>query len=285
MRITQLDCRTLDDFARIIFPKWGMYQYLNKNAPVVFFGCYSVMAKTAIMNHKGLVVIVWAGGDSLRLVERQDFVEYCQRNEHRVFHFAHSWWIQRDLEFYGLKYIDKVILPQNLEQFKFEPKKGRSIYHYTAPDKNRQWYYGTDIVSKLRDRWVNVKGYPDNVYITNFTALKGQELIDAYADSSVGVRLTEHDNMALSCIEMGLMGRRSIFNGNIPCAIPYPTKGEYVPDKRMQREPMFRVDDLEGVIGKMILEHWHDEPDRLLAEEMREFVYDDEEWLDTKYYE
>ena len=90
--------------------------------------------------------------------------------------------------------------------------------------------------------------------------------------------------MALSCIEMGLMGRRSIFNGNIPGVIHYPTK-EYYYEKELKLKPMFRVDNLESIIGKMILDNWHNEPSKELAEEMREFVHDDEKWLDTKFYE
>jgi len=34
----------------------------------------------------------------------------------------------------------------------------------------------------------------------------------------------------------------------------------------------------------MILEYRGTQPDPLLAEEMREFVYDDEKWLNTEYY-
>lgn len=286
MKINQLDCRWDEQyFGKIIRRKWGIpLGALKKSDPLIVFGCYSSLLKTNIMNQTGLVVIVWSGGDSLRLHERTDFVDYCKHNEHRIIHFAHSWWIQHDLDHWGLKYIDKVILPQDLDQFQYDANPGKSIYHYTTTDGGREWFYGTDIIKRLRGRWVNLKRFPDNVYILNHTARRGQSLIDAYSDSSVGVRLTEHDNMALSCIEMGLMGKRSIFNGNIPCAIPYPTK-EYYYEKELKKTPMFRVDNLDHEIGELLLKHWHDEPDKELAEEMREFVYDDLKWLDTKYYE
>jgi len=286
MKINQLDVRWDEEhFGKIIRRKWGITsQLMSKGAPVIVFGCYSSLLKSNIMNQTGLVVIVWSGGDSLRLHERTDFVDYCKKNEHRIFHFAHSHCIQKDLDHWGIKYIDKVILPQDLEQFQFDPNPGRSIYHYTTTDRHREWFYGTDIIKPLRDRWVNVKRFPDNVYIAKLNAYRGQQLIDVYRDSSIGVRLTEHDNMALSCIELGLMGRRSIFNGNIPGAIPYPTL-EYRYDPLMKTEPIFRVPDLSERIGEMLLEHWHDEPSKELAEEMREFVHDDYKWLDTKYYE
>ena len=35
----------------------------------------------------------------------------------------------------------------------------------------------------------------------------------------------------------------------------------------------------------MILEYRGTEPDPYLSKEMREFVYDDEDWLDTKFYD
>jgi hypothetical protein len=66
---------------------------------------------------------------------------------------------------------------------------------------------------------------------------------------------------------MGLMGRRSIFNGNIPGAIPYDKK-----------EP--------GPILDMVLEEYqYSDPDKYVSEAMWSFVQDDQSWCDTKFYE
>jgi len=137
-------------------------------------------------------------------------------------------------------------------------------------------------MKKLRDIWDKTDKFP-NVEITVQAGYGQAELYEIYKRSFVGVRLTEHDNMAMSCIEMGLMGRRSIFNGNIPCAIPYPCApyDRYEPLTRKQW--VWQDESLLPRIGKMILE-MDREPDKFLAEEMREFVHDDKEWLDTKYY-
>jgi hypothetical protein len=72
--------------------------------------------------------------------------------------------------------------------------------------------------------------------------------------------------MALSCVEMALMGRPSIFNGNIPGAINFKDR-----------------QDAEGLINY----YWRNPnmPDPILAEEMRDFVHDDEKWLNTEYYD
>ena len=253
----------------------------DRKAPVVIFGCYGGGTKADIMNHQGLVVIVWSGSDSVRLHERGHFVDYCKNNAHRVFHIAHSHWIQTDLSHFGLKYIDRVVLPSDFSSYSFEKECGNSVYHYGT--HQRMWYYGTDLMKKLEKKWAGGKRYP-KIYKTIQTAYTKKELYEIYKDCFVGVRLTEHDNMAMSVIEMGLMGRRSIFNGNVPCAIPYPCHPYDRYEPLTKRQWVWQDESLLPIIGKMILE-MDREPDRLLAEEMREFVHDDEDWLDTKFYE
>ncbi|KKM74494.1 hypothetical protein LCGC14_1399740 [marine sediment metagenome] len=263
----------------------GYYDPYSKNdrrIPIVVFGCYGRGTKADIMNHPGLVVIVWSGSDSTRLHEMGSFVKFCKANTHRIFHIAHSHWIQTALDHFGLTYIDRVVLPADFSRFSFEEECGNSVYHYGT--HQRMWYYGTAIMKKLEKKWGGSQHYP-KIHKTVQNAYSQDELYNLYKDSFMGVRLTEHDNMALSCIEMGLMGRRSIFNGNIPCAIPYPCHpyDRYEPETR--RRWVWQDESILGVVEKMILEYMGTKPDKLLAEEMAEFVHDDEDWLDTKFYE
>lgn len=262
MRITQLDCETLTTFQQDAMRKWSMNRYEDRRLPVVFFGCYNRGPRERIMKHTGLVVIVWAGSDSMNMKNHEYFNQFCRANKHRIFHIAHSHWIRKDLEEVGLEVIDRVILPKDLSAFKYCDNPGKSVYHYTCQDRKRQSFYGTDVVERLITKWGQTKGKPQ-VHITNFYAMKQEELIHLYEDSYIGVRLTTHDNMSLSCIEMGLMGRPSIFNGNIPGAIPF-TDREAI-------EPLILNGDKK--------------PSKLLAEEMAEFVYDDMKWLNTEYYD
>ena len=252
----------------------------DKKQPVVFFGCYGRGTKVDAMNHLGLCVIVWSGSDSGRLHERGDFVDFLRANKDRVFHIAHSHWIQTDLEHFGIPYIDRVVLPVDLSGFKFEEQVGTKVYHYGT--KQRDWFYGTHIMKKLRTSWNKSQSYPD-IVITAHGAYSQEELYGIYKDCFIGVRLTEHDNMALSCIELGLMGRRSIFNGNIPCAIPYSERTHTTYNPMWRRGWIYQDESLMGKVGKMILEA-NREPDKLLAEEMREFVNDKEDWLNTEFY-
>jgi hypothetical protein len=275
-----------DNFGPALIRKYGFEFYNPKDAqdkkePVVVFGCYARATKRDVMQHPGLVVIVWAGMDSLRLHEMGEFVDWLRTNSHRVFHIAHSHWIRTDLEHFGLKVIDRVVLPFDDSKFKFEERQGTKVYHYGAP-KDRSWYYGTDLMKSLQHRWRKPE-FPD-VVITIHSLYKYDELYEVYKDSFAGVRLTEHDNMALSCIELGLMGRCSIFNGNIPCAIPYSENPYPTYTPLTRRQWVWQDASLLDKVAKMILE-MDRRPDRLLSEEMREFVNKSEDWLDTKFYE
>lgn len=258
------------------------YKPSDSNEPVVVFGCYGGGTKADIQNHRGLCVIVWSGSDSVRLHERPDFVRYCKDNKHRIFHIAHSHWIQTDLKHWGLEYIDRVVIPLNLDSYVFEEQASDMVYHYGT--HQREWYYGTHLMKKIRTRWHPNKNFPF-VFITTQDGYNKTELYEIYKQSFVGVRLTEHDNMAMSVVEMGLMGRRSIFNGNVPCAIPYPCAPYNRYEPLTRRQWVWQDESLMGIVSGMILEYRGTEPDKLLAEEMREFVSDNEDWLNTEFYE
>jgi len=257
---------TIETFIKPFKIKYGMRNYTpdsDKKEPLVVFGCYTKTVMEWIMKHEGLCVIVWSGSDSMNLAKKQYFVNYCKQNEHRIFHIAYSHWIKSDLEQVGLSYIERVVLPVTFEWLKFEPEQGNKIYHYTVQHKSRRHIYGTDDIKE----WIKKNRFLENqVMVTNFYAYKKHELYELYKSAAFGIRLTEHDNMALSCIELAIMGRPSIFNGNIPGAINYLDK---IDAKDMMLE-MFK--------NKPI-------PDKMLSEEMLEFVYDDEKWLNTEFYE
>ena len=291
MRIKKLYCPwDTVHFGPKLIKKYGFEYYSPSNrqdrhSPLVVFGCYGRGTKADIMNHSGLCVIVWSGSDSTRLHEMRDFVDYLKNNKDRVFHIAHSHWIQTDLKHFGIDYIDRVVIPSDPTDFKFEEQRGDCVYHYGAHQK--LWYYGTHLINKLEKKWNKSDRYP-NIIKTTFGGYRYDELYELYKRCFIGVRLTEHDNMAMSVIEMGLMGRRSIFNGNVPCAIPYPCPpyDTYTPLTRVQW--VWQDESLLPIIGKMILDYREEGgcvPSREVSEEMREFVNDDEKWLNTEYYD
>lgn len=270
MRIT-LGWSTIGTFEKEFYRKFKLrkfdfYSKEQREMPMVMFGYYirddqqTGILLERILTHTGLLVIVWSGSDSMNLNKKMVAINYFKKNKHRIFHIAHSHWIKSDLEAVGLDVIDRVVFPVTFEMFNFHPSHDGYIYHYHPRSKSRYEVYGTDIVNELEKR------KKIQFVKTCYGHLDRWQLAEMYQKCAFGIRLTDHDNMALSCVELGLMGRPSIFNGNIPGAIHYESKEEAV---RILKE-MYKNKP---------------EPSKELAEEMREFVYDDMSWLNLNNYD
>lgn len=270
MRIKEFTTQ-LDDFRKPMKKKYGLDNFFyqkdkQSSEPCVFFGFYFNRDLTKMLHQRtGIIVIVWAGSDSMRGNKDYGALSYMRKNKHRVFHIAYSHWIKSDLDAMGLEYFEIPVFPVTFEQFKVAPL-GDCVYHYTSQNGFRRSFYGTDTVQQIQKRVGNGHILSGKFIITTFNAYKRNILHTVYEKCFIGVRLTDHDNMALSCVEMALMGRRSIFNGNIPGAIHYSDRSE--------------------VYDLIMSEYQYDEPDRLVAEETLDFInLDQGQWLDTKFYE
>lgn len=275
-----------NSFAMKMMTKYKLRPYRKEIlAPLLVRGCTNVRKKTRIMQHKGICVISWGGSDTLYLGDFLSFVEYLKENEDRIFHVVHSHWCKVDLDHFDIPYIHRLIYPGIPANFPFEPETKGKVYHYGQP--KRPWYYGTNLLSEIERRWeaYQISEKPEFIY-THHGLHDLPKLLGFYRDSLLGVRLTEHDGIAGSVIEMGLMGRRSIYNGNLPCAIHYMENPytEYNPGVRHRW--CYQKGDLVQIVGDLIQEELENRPmpDKLLAEEMQELVYDDEKWLNTKFY-
>jgi hypothetical protein len=240
--------------------KYGLRNYdpMEHHEPAIFYGMYNKNHHNMLMRHTGLAVVIWAGSDSITIPPYLS--KWCIENKHRVFHLAYSHWIKADLDKAGIKYIEKPIFGLGFDEFKYTGRTGPNIYHYYA-HKERKEFYGYTYLKKIADENPGL-----SFSFSQFGQYKRDQLQAVYDSCFLGVRLTWHDQMALSVVEMGLLGKRSIFNGNLPCAIPYKDNDE---------------------VFRLIKQYWADPPppDPKLAQEMREFTYDDEKWLNTEFYD
>lgn len=273
-------------FTTKMMTKYKLRPYRSERmTPLLVRGCTNRRKKTRIMQHKGVCVISWGGSDTLYLGEFLPFVEYLKANEDRIFHLVHSHWCKVDLDHFNIPYIHRLIYPGIVSNFQFTPETEGSVYHYGQ--QKRPWYYGTNLLSEIERKWdaYQITEKPEFIY-THHAKHGLSTLLKLYKDSLVGVRLTEHDGIANSVIEMGLMGRRSIYNGELPCAIHYMENPylEFNPEVRYRW--CYQNGGLVQRVGDLIQEELEERPmpDKLLSEEMHEFMYDDESWLDTKFY-
>jgi len=269
--------------------KFGLDDYRpghHGRSPLLVYGGGNQMRKKLVMNHKGLAVIVWTGSDTLMLQENPGFVEYLKENENRIFSLTFSHWCKTDLDHFGIKYQHRLVIPTDKTLYKYVPETKGEIYHYGSA--NKPWNYGTNLVKEIERKWdaYQITKNPEFIY-TTYHAYSTSDLLGLYRDSILGVRLTEHDGIAGSVLEMGLMGRRSIYNDpQVPCAIPYLDNPYTKYNPGVKQKWCYQKGDLVQIVGDMIQEELNERPlpDKLLAEEMEEFVYDDLAWLDTKYY-
>lgn len=285
MRITKFI--GTNSFTEKMLQKFKLQRYREEfHEPLVVRGCTNMRKKKMIMRHQGFCVISWGGSDTLFLESYLPFIEYLKQNEDRIFHVAFSHWCKTDLEHFDIPYIHRLIYPGEVSHFPYEPKTKGEVYHYGSAKK--PWYYGTDLVQEIERKWDAYHTIENPEFIYTFHGKYGlADLQSLYKDAIVGVRLTEHDGIANSVLEMGLMGRRSIYNDpQIPSAIPYMENPytEYSP--RVFKKWCYQKGDLVQIVGDLIEEELNERPmpDKTLAEEMKEFTHDDLAWLDTKFY-
>jgi len=273
MRITELTTQ-LPDFCKPMKKKYGMRNFFfapekPTSEPCVFFGFYFSRDLIKMLRQRtGIIVIVWAGSDSMVKRSSHDYgaLNYFRENKDRVFHIAYSHWIKTDLDGLGLEYFEIPVFPVEFpkEQFKVCPL-GEYVYHYTSSIGYHKAFYGTDTIEQIQKSMGNGHILSNKFIITTYNNHPRERIHREYAKSFIGVRLTDHDNMALTCVEMALMGRRSVFNGNIPGAIPFKDRSEVFP---------------------LIMDEFaYSEPDKVVAEETWDFInLDQGQWLDTDFY-
>jgi len=217
MRIRQC-FSALSSFRRPFFKKYGLAGYRNANEPAIFFGVYKPQWRR-ILGHKGLLVMVWAGTDILQVTKNQHMIDHLKARKN-TFHIAISRYIAVDLDNIGLPYRRLPITP-------FVPDLGpvpigNKIYAYLPPQFPA--IYGKHIVDRLQVKMPYLK-----FIISDFNKMERNILIrKIYPQCFLGLRLTKHDGLSNTVMELGLMGRKVIWNGGTPHTISWNNEKELV---------------------------------------------------------
>jgi hypothetical protein len=182
----------------------------DPSAPCLFHGMYGKEDITRFMNHRGKRIVVWGGGDA----QKPDVVAtIASVTDTR--HISTSRDLDWALRQHGLKpdfYPLPSTIPENwIGDDKPIPPCGPKIFSY-APNEA----YGRSLVEAV------AKVVEFEVVLTGSERDRPvEELYRLYADSFIGLRLKGFDGVAATVQEMGLMGRRSVWNGGTPSAIQW----------------------------------------------------------------
>lgn len=216
-RITQ-SFSALSSFRRDFFMKYGLRQYHSLEEPAIFFGIYKPHWHR-ITKHKGLLVIVWAGTDMMQLLKDQHMIEYLKSRKN-TFHVAISKYIANDLDTIGIPYTKLPITP-------YVPDLGPvpigdCVYCYVPPQFES--IYGGQIVKKLQKKLPYLKFIQSHI-----PKLSRDQLIrTVYSKCFLGLRLNKHDGLPNTAMELGLMGRKVVWNGGTPHTLSWNSEKDLI---------------------------------------------------------
>lgn len=191
-----------------LMKKYNLTEYTSKNEPTVFFGMYDDYDYKAFCEHIGEKVIIWAGTDALKLVNKKNWHNNLQNSNN----IAISSFINKTLNSINVKNRIKPITPtENLINIK---PKGDFIYWYYNSEEKKN-FYGGEIIDQI-EKLTKYK-----IIKANGNSFNDEELKNVYEKCFLGLRLTEHDGLSNTVVELGLMGRYCIHNGDTPNSLKY----------------------------------------------------------------
>ena len=230
-------------------------QVYHQDAPTMFFGCYTQRDLARILQHRGSGIMVWAGSDAMVYTEAIEVL----RVKDNLKHIAISHWIDKKLTARGIPHEYLVIPLTDMSLWwpdeKMYEEEEKLIYCYAPNNKTYRRFMLREVADKL-------PGGFGLVVVDNHTQYTKVELQTIYRKCFVGIRLTWWDGAAASAQELGLSGRRTIWNGQTPYSIGYTN-----------------VDSIVAAV----LNEAENQPDQFeIAEATRSFLHTDQDWLNVE---
>lgn len=228
-------------FGKQLATSTALINYNDNYKPAIYYGIWSENDLKTLCGNKSLKVIIWSGGDINAEKYRQDYIKKKVLNTvervkklTKVVHISKSSFIDKSLEEFGIPYLKIPYIA--LDPNKYKPvQKGDSIYIYTAPAS--ELYYGSNFYDMVVKKYSNInfifaccsQSYDGlkskgGKYKYNINYYERDILINKiYPQCFLALRLTIHDGIANTVQELGLMGIKSVHNGNGPSCLNYET--------------------------------------------------------------
>jgi hypothetical protein len=191
--------------------KYRLSRYADSLKPLVIFGMYRDNDMYVYLKHVSEITVVWQGSDAKKLTP--EWAELIRSKQAK--HYAISHWIEESLLSYG---IDCELMPVSatIGNMKHHCPRGDSVYFYSSDQsKESADHYGEHMIDEIKQ----ITGL--NVIRGTYNTFTKEELVNVYRQCFVNLRLTTYDGCPNTNLEIGLMGRRSIFNGDIPHSIKW----------------------------------------------------------------
>jgi len=201
----------VDSFKGAFLKKFNLKDYHDRDEAAVFFGMYATLVQDVLTlaQHRGPAIVFWAGSDTMKIDRRL----YNLIKTRDIKHIAQSKFCSDDLRDLG---IDHELVPVTTASLDIKPvPRGDCVYFYGNRD-----FYGLNMVPEIESRTgLKIIKTTPNTYTRS-------ELMGVYRECFIGLRLTPHDGLPHTVVELGLMGRRCLHNGSVPTVINYSGIGD-----------------------------------------------------------
>jgi hypothetical protein len=159
----------------------------------------------AFVNHKAYKEIIFTGSDALEL--NKEWVKELKKADkiYSKSQFGHD-----SLQKKGIRSIIRPFNPTIADQWKRYPN-GNNIYWYYGI--GAEDFYGAELIKEIESK-ISIP-----IIKANHKSYNKIDLYKIYQDCFINLRLTRHDGTPNSNLQMGLMGRKSIYNGELPHSI------------------------------------------------------------------
>jgi hypothetical protein len=240
---------TLLGFKTRMKKKYKLKEY-NKHKPTLFFGMYLQEDYELLKNHKSKAVILFAGTDVdyFGKVYKSRYLEFIIK--HRIIAISEN--VKMRLLDYGLESEFIPICPTPIQKNVLPKNRARCVYFYGNGIK-----YGEQFIDEIQKR------IKFEIIKTTNGKYSQKEIQEFYKKSFIGLRLTPKDGLSNTVIEMGLAGRRVVYNSNpLPNALKWES-----------------IDDVVRLINEEYKKR--DEDCNIIADEMYEYMKYKDFWLFT----
>lgn len=192
---------SIPHFKNKFYKRYNLTDIDNNYDPVIMFGMYKPEDRQFYLNHKGPIIVAWCGTDGLR-------IDPNVIKSKEATHIVPSSFIMKDLDKYNISY---KYVPFTPALTNISPKpRGDFIYFY-----GKRNIYHPEYIPIIK------KKTKLEIIHTQYNTYNPDQLLKIYEKCFIGLRLTDHDGVPTTVVELGLMGRRSIHNGITPHSLNY----------------------------------------------------------------
>jgi len=235
--------------------RYKFVPYINSNKPAIFYGCYSPKKYrsgrrrpdvSTVEAHKSLGIIVWCGSDAL-VAHLPPYKKI--RSASNLRHIAVSRSVSEDLLHLGIPHTYVPLCSVNTHIYhNYNIPLGLKVYVYTS--FNIPEVYGFDLVKQVQAK------LPDVEFMVHAAlppySIPRAKMPRAYGECFIGLRLTTHDGLSNTVVELGMMGRRCVWNGWMPNAIPWTSVDDVV---RIIKEEQSRIGELHPEVKEVVCKY------------------------------